>query len=110
MADFQTNLSAFRAEEIAIIAANSQNYEKTAALVTELGLAFSVGYGLDSRTAAGLLGGYYDEKDNYLHPTNIAIKPDGSIKIISYSSGAIGRMTANDALTALRHYKGQEQS
>jgi len=68
-------------------------------------LSFPIAYGLDVNEIAATLGGYYedDPAGAYLQPTDIIVRPDGTVSSVTYSSGAVGRLTAREALSAVAH-------
>jgi hypothetical protein len=64
----------------------------------EAKLTFKIGWGLNAQEASAKTGAYFDDKKNYIHATGFVISPEGKIIVASYSTGAIGRLTASDAL------------
>ena len=66
-------------------------------------MTYPVGYGLEPKEFASRFGAYYadDDDEPYLHATGFLIDPGGDVDIVVYSSGAIGRFTANDSLQIL---------
>ena len=56
---------------------------------------------------ATLTGGFYEKSENYLHPTGIIVRPDKTVEIAAYSTGAVGRFIAQDVLNAVKYYKSQ---
>ena len=71
--------------------------------VEKSGVSFPVGYGLEPKEFASRFGAYYadDDDEPYLHATGFLIAPEGVVDIVVYSSGAIGRFTADDSLQIL---------
>ncbi len=63
-------------------------------------ITFPVAYGLDAMQAARTLRCFYqDDPDGaFLQPAAFIIRPDGSIESATYSTSAVGRMTAKEAL------------
>ncbi|MEM1296573.1 MAG: redoxin domain-containing protein [Verrucomicrobiota bacterium] len=103
MADFQRKLSQFTEKGVRVIGASSETLEEATATVEKLGLEFPVGYGLDPETFAETFAAYYSDDSTYLHATGFLIDPEGEVDIAVYSSGAIGRFTADDALHILEY-------
>jgi len=68
-------------------------------------LSYTILYGLDARETVATIGGYVNEDPLYLHPSGFILRPDGTIVLLVQSSGAIGRLTASDALGLIRHYQ-----
>ncbi len=81
--------------------------EKTVTLAQKLGLTFPIACGLDAEMVARATGGFYDQDKKYLQPTNIIVRPDKTVEIAAYSSGAVGRFAAKDVLSVVKYYKSQ---
>ena len=98
MADFQSKASDFEAAGIRLLAASVDTEEQARQVTRELGLSYGVGYGLSAQEVSAATGAYYESDKGYLHATGFIIKPEGSVAAAVYSTGAIGRYTAADAL------------
>lgn len=103
MADFEQNLERLEALDAQVIAASSDNVEDARAIVDELGLEFTVAFGLDPHDTASKVGCYTADRAGKPHvqPTAFVVKRDGTIALAVCSSGKVGRLTARDAITAL---------
>lgn len=101
MADFQANLEAFEALGVPVAAASAETEEEAANTVSELGLRYPVGWGLNPADFAETHRAYYSDDGTYLHATGFLLDPNGKVDIAVYSSGAIGRLTATDSLSIL---------
>ncbi|MGP8232214.1 MAG: redoxin domain-containing protein [Methylovirgula sp.] len=77
----------------------------TAALVAKHGIRYPVGFGADARTVAARLGSYINEEPLYLQTTGFVLAPDGSVVNAVYSSGAIGRLVADDVVGLVAYLK-----
>ena len=66
-------------------------------------LTYPVLYGLDAVDTMATIGGYINEQPPYLHPSGFILRPDGTIVMLVQSSGAIGRLTADDTIGLIRH-------
>ncbi len=62
-------------------------------------------YGLDAREVASTIGTYINEEPLYLHATGFILRPNGTIALAVYSSGAIGRLVADDTVGLIQHYQ-----
>ncbi|CAN5861153.1 hypothetical protein BH11GEM1_BH11GEM1_21520 [soil metagenome] len=104
MADFQQHKAAFDELGATIVALSSDPQDSAGTTVTKLGLAFPVAYGLDAAAASRAIGCYTGIHEGVPHVQPAAFVLDGSGNIIHavYSSGKVGRLTADDALTLLR--------
>ena len=68
-------------------------------------LTYPVLHGLDARETMATIGGYINEEPLYLHPSGFILRPDGTIVLLVQSSGAIGRLVANDTIGLIQHYQ-----
>lgn len=66
-------------------------------------LIYPVLYGLDARETLETIGGYINEDPLFLHPSGFILRPDGTIALLVQSSGAIGRLVANDSVGVIRY-------
>lgn len=79
--------------------------EKTRELVDKLRIGYPVAYGLDAQNTSKKTGGFFDEKEKFLQPTGILVRPDAAVEIAVFSTGPIGRFVAEDVLKMVRYYK-----
>ena len=70
-------------------------------------LTFPVLYGLNVRETMATIGGYINEEPLFLHPSGFILRPNGTIVLLVQSSGAIGRLVANDTVGLIQHYQKQ---
>lgn len=85
-----------------------EDKETSRKLVRKLGLKFPYAYGLDVEEHSKALGCYYEPKDMYLHATGFVLDDDKKINISAYSSGVLGRIRADNALSVIRYYQTEE--
>jgi len=78
--------------------------------VDKLTLTFPLLYGVDGPTTAETLGCWYEEKRNILQASAFIIDPQRNILNVTYSSGPIGRLRAQDALGLIGFYAKQKIS
>lgn len=107
-------LSAFaRAKEkldelgIGVVALSVDSKADAAALVDKHRLNFPVGYGVNADEIATSTGAYVNDTPHYLQSTGFVIDPDGKVITAVYSSGAIGRLVADDVLGFIRYVKSK---
>lgn len=104
MADFEEFIGKFTDKDVSIIAASSETLEEATETVAKSGVSYPVGYGLNPEEFASVFGAYWaDDDEPYLHATGFLLDPEGKVDIAVYSSGAIGRFTAEDALHILKY-------
>ena len=107
MAEFQSAIKEFEAEEITVIAGSVDPMEKAKETAEKAEVTFSVGYGLDPEKVSEITGAYYEKERKILHAANFLIRPDKTIEVASYSSGPIGRFAAKDVLALVKFYKSR---
>lgn len=100
MADFEKNHDGFRELDARVLAASVDAREDAEGTVEKHGLSYPVAYGLDAREMAETIGCYIDEDRGFMHATGVVLRPDGTVSLVVYSSGSIGRLVARDT----RHY------
>ncbi len=80
------------------MAASAETLEKAIETRDMLKLDFPVGYGLVPREWSILTGAYYNREKQYVHACAFIIAPGARVELAVYSSGAVGRLTAEDAI------------
>lgn len=70
----------------------------------KLKLTFPVLYGVEGPKTAEILGAWYEEKRNILQASAFIIDPQRNLMSVTYSSGPIGRLRAQDALGLIGFY------
>ncbi|MFV2039570.1 MAG: peroxiredoxin [Acidimicrobiales bacterium] len=100
MVDFDTNAMLLKQDGITVVAASVDSVEKAARLKEGLSLRYvNVLAELDAPAVSETTGAAYQAGDTpFLHATGFLLHPDGHIVNSVYSSGPIGRFTANDVL------------
>jgi peroxiredoxin len=106
LADWQGSSQELKAEQITVIAASVDPIEDARKMTDRHGITFPVGYGLVAEEISRVTGAYYDKEEMYLHATGFLLRPDKTILIACYSSGAIGRLVPKDVLQLTRYFKG----
>jgi peroxiredoxin len=106
LADWQGSFQELKAEQIKVIAASVDPIEDARKMIERHGITFPVGYGLIAEEVSRITGAYYDKDEKYLHATGFLLRPDKTILIACYTSGAIGRLVPKDVLQLTRYFKG----
>jgi peroxiredoxin len=101
LADFQQHNAELDALETQVLALSADREEEARGTVEQLGLEYTVLYGLDPDAASRAIGCYTGTHEGRAHiqPAAFILGPDGRIVHAVYSSGKVGRLTAGDALT-----------
>ncbi len=108
MADFQENIERFADLDVDVVALSVDSEEDAQKMVDRHGLTYPVLYGLDAVKTMATIGGYINDDPAFLHPSGFVLRPDGTIAILVQSSGAIGRLTADDTVGLVTYYKGTD--
>lgn len=103
MADFEAHREEFTEHGTSIIAGSSDPEEGARKAIEEWGLRFPVLYGLDPEETSRKIGCYTGERDGKRHiqPAGFVLDERGNVTLAVYSTGRVGRLTAQDALAAI---------
>jgi peroxiredoxin len=88
-----------------VVAFSVDDAETAAALVSKRRLRFPVGHSADAEKIAATTDSYVSEEPRYLQSTGFILAPDGTVRLAVYSSGAIGRLVADDVIGFIRYTK-----
>lgn len=83
---------------VSIFAAVVEDEETTQKVADNLG--FPVAYGV-TRAQGDLLGSWWDEKNDFIQPSEFVLSRKGKVVMSTYSSTPIGRMDPAETLTLL---------
>ncbi len=108
MADFETHLAELEELETQVVGLSSDPREDARGTVDELGLEFSVAWGLDAEATSRAIGCYTGTHEGrpHIQPAAFVLDRDGTIVHAVYSSGKVGRLTAEDALAIVKGLAG----
>jgi peroxiredoxin len=101
LADFQQHNAELDALDTQVVALSADREEEARGTVEQLGLEYTVLYGLDPDATSRAIGCYTGTHEGrpHIQPAAFILGPDGRIVHAVYSSGKVGRLTASDALT-----------
>ncbi|MFB9991635.1 peroxiredoxin family protein [Deinococcus oregonensis] len=105
LTEFQKLAEQFAAQDIQLFALSADAVEAAAQTVTRHGLTFPVAYGLAPREIAQTHGAYLSADAAYLQATGFVLRPDGTVALALYSSGAVGRLNAADTLGFVQYLR-----
>jgi len=88
---------------IKIVALSVDDEVTAAALSAKLRLEFPVGYEADADAIAAATGAYVNDSPRFLQSTGFVLDPGGKVLVAVYSSGAIGRLVADDVAGFVRY-------
>jgi peroxiredoxin len=86
-----------------VVALSVDDEQTSAALVDKRKLRFPVGHSADADKIAAATGAYVNDDPHYLQSTGFILAPDGTVRLAVYSSGAIGRLVADDVIGFIRY-------
>ena len=92
---------------IRVVALSVDNKTDAATLVEKHRLNFPVGYGVDADKIASSTGAYVNDSPRCLQTTGFVLNPTGKVITAVYSSGAIGRLVADDVIGFVRYVKSK---
>lgn len=90
-----------------VMAVSVDDEETASATVKKHHLGFPVGYSADADEVAAVVGSYTNIDPKYLQSTGFVLATDGTVLTAVYSSGAIGRLTADDVIGFLRYIQSE---
>lgn len=105
LAGFARAAASFADIGIQVVALSVDDEATSTALVEKHRLPFPVGYGADLHAVAQATGAYINKERGCLQTTGFVLDPDGKVITAVYSSGAIGRLTAEDVAGFVRYVK-----
>ncbi|MDQ6820741.1 MAG: peroxiredoxin family protein [Actinomycetota bacterium] len=105
LAGFSRAADRFAELGIKIVAFSVDDEATSTAVVDKHHLAFAVGHSADADEVAAATGTYTNEDPHYLQSTGFVLAPDGTVITAVYSTGAIGRLVADDVAGLVRYVK-----
>ncbi len=108
MADYQTWLPDLKALNLTVMAASVDDEAAARRTADALKLAYPLACGLDYQAVSRATGAFIEHERKILHATGFVLKPDLTIQVAAYSTGPIGRLTANDVSSVVRNARNKE--
>ena len=93
---------------IKVVALSVDDKATAATLVEKHQLNFPIGHGADAMLVSALTGAYTHDEPRYLQSTGFVLDPDGKVLTAVYSTGAIGRLVAEDVAGLVRYLKSHK--
>ena len=90
---------------IKVVALSADDEPTATDMVEKHQLPFPVGYGADVGRIAAAIGAYTNDRPRHLQSTGFVLDPNGRVLTAVYSSGAIGRLVADDVAGLVRYVK-----
>ncbi len=110
MADYQRLYKEFQQHDIGLIMASVEDHATSTALLARHGVDLPFAFGLDAKEMSRAVGCYYDASDEYTEATGFMLQPDKKVYLGAYSTGVVGRIRADNALSVIRYYQTEDVS
>jgi peroxiredoxin len=91
--------------DIRVVAVSVDDEPTTRELIIKHGLRYPVGHCTDAAAVSAATGAFVNPDPVYLQSTGFVLDPNGRIVTDVYSSGAIGRLIAEDVLGLVRYLR-----
>ena len=99
MAGYEKLAGDFTAAGISVYAASVDDEEKTGEVQKDLG--FPVAHGIQ-RAQGDAIGAWWDERRDFIQPSEFVLRQDGRVLSATYSTGPVGRLDAADSLSLVK--------
>ena len=106
MAGFGRERKALEALGAKVVAASVDPLDKAKEVADEIG--FPVAYGV-TRQQADAIGAWWEERRNFVQPSEVVLGQDGKVIASSYSAGPLGRIDAADVIKLINFREAQAQ-
>lgn len=90
---------------VKVVAVSVDDEPTALAFVNRLGIRFPVGHSADADHLTVVTGAYTNEDPKHVQTTGFVLDPTGRLITAVYSSGAIGRLVADDVAGFVRYVK-----
>ena len=92
---------------IKVVALSVDDEATTVGTIEKYKLRFPVGHSANADEIAALTGAYTNEAPRYLQSTGFVLDPEGHVLNAVFSSGAIGRLVAEDVIGMVTYLKSK---
>ena len=106
MAGFNVVRTDLEAVGAKVVAASVDPIDKARDVAREL--FFPIGYGV-TRNIADTLGSWWEERRNFIQPSEFIVGTDNKVVVSSYSDGPLGRMGGADVVSLIRFYESRNK-
>jgi peroxiredoxin len=89
-----------------VVAASVDPIDRAREVAREV--SFPIGYGV-TRDIANALGAWWEERRNFIQPSEFVVGTDTRVVISSYSDGPLGRMEGADMVSLIRLYEARNK-
>lgn len=103
LTDFQRAAQKYAEAGVRVFSLSADTGEEAQKTAERHALTLPVAYGLNPGAVAGSHGASTGEDGAYLQATGFVLRPDGTVALSLYSSGAVGRLNAADTLRFIQY-------
>ena len=107
---FQRAQHGLRDAGVRVVSLSVDDEASTLELIAKHGLTFPVGHSADAEALSAATGAFVDPRGGFLQATGFIVDPTGTVLLSVYSSGAIGRLVAEDVIGFIAHARAQKES
>jgi len=104
LAGFEFWKTQLGARGVKVVAASVDPLDKAKEVAA--GLSFPVGYGV-TRAQADQLGSWWEDRRQFVQPSEFVVAPSGKVVAATYSSGPLGRIEATDVVRLVDFLEAQ---
>lgn len=110
MAGYAERLTDFDEAGVQILALTAESEEGARKMQEAVEPGFPILYGLDAEEMRDTIGCYIasDADPPHLHATDVVLDPEGRVRLVVYSSGAIGRLQPEPTLATILSLQDEE--
>jgi peroxiredoxin len=106
LAGFGKQRQALEAVGAKVVAASVDPLDKAREVAADVG--FPIAYGV-TREQADAIGAWWEERRQFVQPSEFVLGRDGNVIASSYSAGPLGRIDAADVIKLINFYEAQAQ-
>ena len=107
LAGFSRASATFAELGIEVVALSVDDEATATAFAAKHHIGFPIGHSADPDKVAAATGAYTNDDPHYLQSTGFVLAPDSTVITAVYSSGAIGRLVADDVAGMIRYVKSR---
>ena len=105
MAGFQSVLGELEVLGAKVVAASVDTLEKAREVAADL--SFPHAYGV-TRETGNLIGAWWEERRNFIQPSEFILDDQGKVLASSYSAGPLGRIEGPDVVKLIKLYESRK--
>ena len=110
MAEWEENSAELESLGGSVIAVSADSLEHAEKMQRESGAKFPIAYGVTRDQVEALGAWWSDDRGGFVQPTEFLLSRGGVVFGSLYASGPIGRMSADEALYAIRNRERRRTS